>query len=71
MLASYFAVVIALSESLVGVDVEPLVFMIETVGLLEVMAVSDVVQKVPRLAVLLICKRNLELGFPSPVVTHE
>ena len=71
MLASYFAVVIALSESIVSVDVEPLVFMIETVGLLEVMAVSDVVQKVPRLAVLLICNRNLQLGSPTPVVTHE
>ena len=71
MLASYFAVVMALFLILVSVDVEPLVVMIETVGLLEVIALSDVVQKTLHFAVLLICNRNLQLGFPTTVVTHE
>ena len=60
--ASYLAVVATLSARLVSVDVEPLVFVIETVGLLEVLAVSDGIQHIPGFAVLLICKRNLELG---------
>ena len=56
-----FAVVSTLSESLVSVDVEPLVLVIKAVGLLEVKAVSDAVQEIPDLAVLLICKRNPQL----------
>ena len=66
-----FAVVSTLSESLVSVDVEPLVLVIKAVGLLEVKAVSDAVQEIPDLAVLLICNINSQLGRSVPDCRHS
>ena len=69
--ASQLAVVSALSESLVSVEIEPLVVVIEAVCLLEVLTGRNVCQHTPHLAVHQICNRNPQLGSPAAVETHE